>query len=426
MLSHPVEHPVEHPYDTHKKRKPSDPAEHHYDTHKKRKLSHVPAADPVENSRTFLDLSVFTIDPTRNTFCSDDGFSVYYDPNTKKVHLYIHISEPTSYMDANINTQEIFKKAFTRYHDKGTGKKPDWLLPEGLIAKASLRITESKPRNVMSYHFIFELENEYNQKIEWYAQEYRATDNLVEPEFHSIHINEDHTLSYDTADTLIKNISTIKGNSKEVAKILSFLNKQMNANGDSKKIIDQLMIRVKQQVNRYFIRYTIHSDKYNTPITDVYPIWTDRNNKPTSDPNKKTNQTASTHSLRSAIDFINQCSIKYIYRKNMKYDIKPPFTLDEVKSAIDLYNIAKKSPPSPPPYFHPPSPPPYFHPPSPPPYFRPPAPPYFHPPSPPPYFRQPSPPPYFRQPSPPPYFLPPLQPSYNHPPPPYLLVIHSH
>ena len=97
-----------------------------------------------------------TIDPEGCTD-ADDAFSIIEEDSTR--HLYIHIADPTRYMDDNI-FRDIIAKGQTRYPFSGP---PEHLFPDNILDKCSLK---DGLRDTISVHTVFK-GDEFESSIEF-------------------------------------------------------------------------------------------------------------------------------------------------------------------------------------------------------------------------------------------------------------------
>ena len=93
----------------------------------------------VENREKLYDLEVYTIDPEGSTE-ADDGFSIEHQVETDKLYLYIHIADPTEYIELKSNLwNQICSQSFTMYP---TNRNPIHLMPDVIIHSSSLQENE--------------------------------------------------------------------------------------------------------------------------------------------------------------------------------------------------------------------------------------------------------------------------------------------
>lgn len=93
----------------------------------------------VENREKLYDLEVYTIDPEGSTD-ADDGFSIEHQVETDKLYLYIHIADPTEYIELKSNLwNQICSQSFTMYP---TNRNPIHLMPDVIIHSSSLQENE--------------------------------------------------------------------------------------------------------------------------------------------------------------------------------------------------------------------------------------------------------------------------------------------
>jgi len=96
---------------------------------------------PRENRRLLKDMEVYTIDP-EGSKDADDAFSIEADGETGMLYLYIHISDPTEYIDINSKLwKKICKQAYTLYP---SNREPIHLMPEEIVILSSLREDNKK------------------------------------------------------------------------------------------------------------------------------------------------------------------------------------------------------------------------------------------------------------------------------------------
>lgn len=98
---------------------------------------------PRENRRILRNMEVYTIDP-EGSKDADDAFSIEKDKETGMLYLYIHISDPTEYININSKLwKKICKQAYTIYP---SNREAMHLMPEEILAVSSLREEEREFR----------------------------------------------------------------------------------------------------------------------------------------------------------------------------------------------------------------------------------------------------------------------------------------
>ena len=104
------------------------------------KTTHMYSID-LNNRVKLYDLDVYTIDPD-GSMDADDGFSIENNEETGKLYLYIHIADPTEYIDIKSNLwKQICSQAFTMYP---SNRKPINLMPEAILQSSSLQENKHK------------------------------------------------------------------------------------------------------------------------------------------------------------------------------------------------------------------------------------------------------------------------------------------
>ena len=89
-----------------------------------------------ENRRLLKDIEVYTIDP-EGSKDADDAFSIEMDKETGMLYLYIHISDPTEYIDITSKLwKKICEQAYTLYP---SNREPIHLMSDKIIEMCSLR-----------------------------------------------------------------------------------------------------------------------------------------------------------------------------------------------------------------------------------------------------------------------------------------------
>ena len=95
---------------------------------------------PLEKREILHHLEVYTIDP-EDCEDADDAFSIAMNRKTKKLYLYIHISDPTEYINVKSKLwKQICKQGYTIYP---SNREPIHMMPEIILLTANLRETYS-------------------------------------------------------------------------------------------------------------------------------------------------------------------------------------------------------------------------------------------------------------------------------------------
>lgn len=89
-----------------------------------------------EKRRILRNIEVYTIDP-EGSKDADDAFSIEINKKTGMLYLYIHISDPTEYIDINSKLwKKISKQGYTLYP---SNREPIQLMSEEIVTMSSLR-----------------------------------------------------------------------------------------------------------------------------------------------------------------------------------------------------------------------------------------------------------------------------------------------
>jgi ribonuclease R len=101
---------------------------------------------PKEKRKVLKNMEVYTIDHEGSKY-ADNAFSIETDQETRMLYLYIHISDPTEYIDINSELwKQINKQAYTLYP---SNREPIHLMPKEILSMSSLKEdeTETKYKN---------------------------------------------------------------------------------------------------------------------------------------------------------------------------------------------------------------------------------------------------------------------------------------
>jgi|UniRef100_A0A6C0IMV2 ribonuclease R len=119
---------------------------------------------PREKRKVLRNMEVYTIDP-EGSKDADDAFSIEKDEETGMLYLYIHISDPTEYIDINSKLwKQISKQAYTLYP---SNRAPIHLMPDEILTMSSLKEDkkETKYKNAITLKMCVDNEkNEINKE----------------------------------------------------------------------------------------------------------------------------------------------------------------------------------------------------------------------------------------------------------------------
>ena len=147
-------------------------------------------------------LETYTIDP-EGCEDADDAFSIFYENN--KLFLAIHIADPTEYIDIESNLwKDIQEKIISKYP---SNRKPIHMMPEFILNLSSLKVNELG--NIkLAITIITEINQETFLPI-----------NKIKLFFSKIKLKEENTLSYLEASNKINDIKELEFGIK-ISKIL--------------------------------------------------------------------------------------------------------------------------------------------------------------------------------------------------------------
>lgn len=146
---------------------------------------------PNEKRRMLRDMEVYTIDP-EGSKDADDAFSIEIDKNTEMLYLYIHISDPTEYIDINTRLwNKICKQSYTLYP---SNREPINLMPEEILIMSSLK----EDKIEISY------KNAITIKVGVNKETYKIIKEDVEIFPSIIKIKKGNSYTYKNANELIK------------------------------------------------------------------------------------------------------------------------------------------------------------------------------------------------------------------------------
>lgn len=127
-------------------------------------LKHHMYSIPREKRKVLRNMEVYTIDP-EGSEDADDAFSIETDEETGILYLYIHISDPTEYIDINSKLwKQISKQSYTLYP---SNRAPIHLMPEEILTMSSLKEDkkETKYKNAITLKMCVDNEkNEINKE----------------------------------------------------------------------------------------------------------------------------------------------------------------------------------------------------------------------------------------------------------------------
>lgn len=93
---------------------------------------------PIDKRKILHHLEVYTID-SEDCEDADDAFSIAMNRKTKNLYLYIHISDPTEYINVKSKIwKQICQQGYTIYP---SNREPIHMMPEEILLKANLRET---------------------------------------------------------------------------------------------------------------------------------------------------------------------------------------------------------------------------------------------------------------------------------------------
>lgn len=91
---------------------------------------------PPEKRKILHHLEVYTIEQENREYV-DDALSITFNKKTNKLYLYIHISDPTEYINVKSKLwNQICQQGYTIYP---SNNKPMHMMPETILLKANLR-----------------------------------------------------------------------------------------------------------------------------------------------------------------------------------------------------------------------------------------------------------------------------------------------
>lgn len=154
-------------------------------------LNHHMYSIPREKRKVLRNIEVYTIDP-EGSEDADDAFSIETDEETGMLYLYIHISDPTEFIDVNSKLwKQISKQAYTLYPSNRT---PIHLMPEEILTMCSLKEDkkETKYKNAITLKMC--VDNEKN--------DIKKEDVEIFPSI--IKIRKENAYTYKEASELIK------------------------------------------------------------------------------------------------------------------------------------------------------------------------------------------------------------------------------
>ena len=112
---------------------------------------------PRKNRKILRNMEVYTVDP-EGCEGADDAFSIELNKESGMIYLYIHISDPTEYIDTNSRIwKKICKQAYTLYP---SNRDPINLMPNEILTLCSLKEDkkETKYKNAITIKVCIDIE----------------------------------------------------------------------------------------------------------------------------------------------------------------------------------------------------------------------------------------------------------------------------
>lgn len=331
----------------------------------------------LENRKKLYDLEVYTIDP-ENSHDADDAFSIETENDTGKMYLYIHIADPTEYIDIKSNLwKQICSQSFTLYP---SNREPLHLMPNYILHSCSLQ----------EINYEYSYKNALTLKINIDKENYTLTNDVDIFPSH-IKIKKNNRISYKEAGKIIKsennifqeclNISKkLRSQRGEYAEKLSAVNNAYPVFDSKTNIVslyldDEYEVNIKQMIAEFaIISNNIIADFIFKNLKEKHNIYRsceinneDKNNiKDKNGPeiieyivnngvracyhslkNKhelvgKNNYIHFTSPLRRASDCVCHYILKYIFKKKNNEKIRFPFKKDTLIKIVEHCNSKNK------------------------------------------------------------------------------------
>lgn len=155
-----------------------------------------PYSIPTEKRELLYNLEVYTIDPSGSED-ADDAFSLENDEKTGKLYLYIHISDPTEYINLHSKLwKQICRQGYTMYP---SNRKPIHLMPQSIMTLASLHDKNNSET----------CKNAITIKVHIDETTYQVNINDITIIPSHIKIKKDNAYAYNDAKQIIKNNTKI-------------------------------------------------------------------------------------------------------------------------------------------------------------------------------------------------------------------------
>lgn len=305
-------------------------------------------------------LNVYSIDPEG---CEDvdDAFSYEYNSKNKEQYIYIHIADPTKYIDINSqNFDKIIFNAFTRYP---SNNNPLHLMPKNILEKSSLHENkEGCKKDAITIKLVFDNKN-------------NLLDNKTKILFTKLKVNKDYKFAYNNVPIENKEIKSCLNLSNHILKDLIYNNTSIEIKYRNKNPYFYTTSLNELKYKKMIAKFAIYSNNFvayylknkldsNHIIFRTCPVFKDNNilqDKSISFQNflsfifqnnvsAEYNNKHSNHDILNLSEYLHMTSpirrsvdcIIHIILKHVYLNINIPFSENDIENFINQSNIVNK------------------------------------------------------------------------------------